>query len=75
MELLKTEIINKDQCQKLVIPVYLRSREEVNSALKKLSDIWKIEQWQSEENICVVDNPIACKPDSSNPPNVQETSY
>ena len=70
--LFKNGIINKYQCQKLFVPVYLRSQDEINAALEKFKDIWKIEQWQSEDNICIVDNPVACRPDSSNPPNIQE---
>ena len=75
IKLFKNGIINKDQCQKLFVPVYLRSRDEINAGLEKFKDVWKIEKWQSEDNICIVDNPVACRPDPSNPPNIQESGY
>ena len=75
LKLFKNGIINKDQCQKLFVPVYLRSQDEINAALEKFKDIWKIEKWQSEDNICIVDNPDACRPDATNPPNIEETGY
>ena len=72
IKLYNNGIIDKDQCKKLFIPVYHRSRDELNDGLNKFEDIWKIEKWQSEPNVCVVDNPIACRPDNFNPPNIQE---
>ena len=75
LKLFKNGIINKDQCQKLFVPVYLRSQDEINAALEKLKDIWKIEKWQSEDNICIVDDPDACRPDAFSPPNIEETGY
>ena len=55
LKLYEIGVINRDQCQKLFVPVYLRSKDEINAALAKFKDIWKIEQWQSEDNICVRD--------------------
>ena len=43
------------------------TQDEINAALEKLKDIWKIEKWQSEDNICIVDDP--------DPPNIEETGY
>ena len=75
IEIYNNGIINKDQCQKILIPTYPRSRDELNYSLKKFEDIWKIEQWHSEPNVCVVDNPVACIPDEFNPPNIQDQIY
>ena len=75
MKLFKNGIINKDQCQKLFIPVYLRSQDEINSVLDKFKGVWYIEKWQNEDNVCIVDDPVACRPDASNPPNIEEIGY